>query len=93
MNLDNNKNCRVGDDVVDLVVFSDPIETILDVGEALKNTGTYRVGGLEFMPDACEEAKYLPDHVSQGSTEDISVLKKITEPTVSLSYDTASWKI
>ena len=99
-NLDNNKNYRVGDDVVDLVVFSDLIETILNVGcyyrytgEALKNKGTYRVEGLEFMPDACEEAKHLPDHVYQGSAEDISVLEEITEPTASLYYDNASWKI
>lgn len=99
-NLDNNKNYRIGSDVVDLVVFSDPIETILDVGcgyrytgEALKNNGAYRVEGIEFKPDACEESKHLLDNVYPGSAEDISVLKEITEPTVSLYYDTASWKI
>ena len=83
-NLDNIKNYRVEGDVVDLVVFSDPIETILDVGcdysytgEALKNKVTIRVEGLEFMPDACEEAKHLLDHVYQGSAEDTDLISTL----------------
>ena len=60
------------------------VERILDVGcgygytgELLKNMGAIRVEGLEFVPDACEEAKHRLDQIFQGSAEDSSLISTL----------------
>ncbi|MCH8929214.1 MAG: class I SAM-dependent methyltransferase [Candidatus Marinimicrobia bacterium] len=72
------------DDIVDLVMSTGSVERILDVGcgygytgELLKNMGAIRVEGLEFVPDACEEAKHRLDQIFQGSAEDSSLISTL----------------
>lgn len=71
--------------------FSERIERKIT---ALTNANNPIMARQNKMHDLSRNSASLADYWKKTvSSEDISVLKKITKPTLSLFYDTASWKI